>query len=178
MHERIPLLIVYTGNGKGKTTAALGLLMRAAGHDARCAVIQFIKPARLETGEKRTAASLGVTWENYGEGFTWKKGDGGATRDACRRGWARAKELIAAGGFDLVVLDEFTYALNGGYVDVGEVLAWLAGRDRSARAPHVVITGRNAPGELILLADMVQEIIEVKHPLRIAGVQAQPMIEY
>ena len=177
MEYRVPLKIVYTGNGKGKTTAAMGLVMRTLGHGRPCAVLQFIKPPSLETGEKRFAISQGVLWENYGEGFLWDATDDGPTRRACREGWERAKILLNSHEYELLVLDEFTYALNKGFLDMDEVVGFLDSLDRSD-APHVVITGREAPKELVELADMVHELVEIKHPWRTAKVKAQKCIEY
>ncbi|MDD3365884.1 MAG: cob(I)yrinic acid a,c-diamide adenosyltransferase [Sphaerochaetaceae bacterium] len=176
--ERIPLLIVYTGNGKGKTTAALGVIFRALGHEGVCAVIQFIKPATLETGEKKTAKRLGVLWENYGEGFLWKEKESEPSRKACRKGWQRAQELIQSQQYDLIVLDEFTYPLEHGFVTMSEVVEFFSNYKKGERPPHVIITGRNAPQELLDIADMVHELVEIKHPWHLAKVRAQPMVEY
>lgn len=176
--ERVPLLIVYTGNGKGKTTAALGLVMRALGHNGRCAVIQFIKSPAVETGEKRTCKNLGVAWETYGAGFTWNEQHAQANRQACIAGWEQAKNWISAGIYDLIVLDEFTYALNEGYLPIDEVISWFEKRHKGPDAPHVIITGRNAPDKLVSLADMVQQVVEIKHPWHLTGLKAQKLIEY
>jgi len=176
--ERTPLLIIYTGNGKGKTTAAMGLVFRALGHTAQCAVLQFIKPEKLVTGEKIVAQKLGVLWENYGEGFLWKVSDEELSRQACQQGWQRAKELIIQQKHAMIVLDEFTYPIEQGYISHTEVVDFFATYKRGKQTPHVVITGRNAAQPLIEIADMVHEIVEVKHPWRLAKVKAQPMIEY
>lgn len=178
MGTRVPLRIVYTGNGKGKTTAAMGLLLRTLGHSKSCAVLQFIKPDSLETGEKRFCKAQGVLWENYGEGFLWNVKDETASREACMAGWDRAKVLIGEGHYELVVLDEFTYALNKGYVDTKKVVMFLDSLPEGSFIPHVVITGRDAPSLLVESADMVHEIVEIKHPWRTGRVQAQPCIEY
>jgi cob(I)alamin adenosyltransferase len=175
---RTPLIVLYTGNGKGKTTAALGLVMRALGHDGRCAVIQFIKMDSLDTGEKREALRLGVAWRNFGEGFTWNNPDPGPTVLACQNGWDQAKEWITSGMFDLVVLDEFTYALTEHYLPQNDVLDWLLTHKNDHDFPHIVITGRNAPVRLVEIADLVSEVVEVKHPWSVSGVKAQKMIEF
>ena len=176
--DRIPLTILYTGNGKGKTTAAMGLVLRTLGHRKQCAVLQFIKSPDLKTGEKAFAQEHALLWENYGEGFLWNLEDEGATRDACRTGWQRAKELIETYQYELIVLDEFTYPLERGYVDVHEVISYLSKLAKDSRMPHLVITGRDAPEALIEAADMVHQIVEVKHPWRTAQVPAQICIEY
>lgn len=176
--ERVPLLIIYTGNGKGKTTAAMGLVFRALGHDAQCAVLQFIKPEGLVTGEKKTAQRLNVLWENYGEGFLWKISDEEPTRQACRKGWQRAKDLLQSQAYDVIVLDEFTYPLERGYISSTEVVDFFNKYKGENQTSHVVITGRNAPQSLIDIADMVHELVEVKHPWSQAKVKAQPLIEY
>jgi cob(I)alamin adenosyltransferase len=176
--ERIPLIVVYTGNGKGKTTAAMGLLMRCVGHGGSCSVIQFIKKDSLDTGEKRMALRLGVPWKNYGAGFTWKAADLGPTIAAYQEGWELAKTWIAGGTYDMVVLDEFTYGLAEGYLDQNDVLNWISSHKSEPQFPHLVITGRNAPQKLIQIADLVSELVEVKHPWREKGIKAQKMIEY
>lgn len=179
-HKRIqhPLVMLYTGNGKGKTTAAMGLLFRALGHGGSCAVLQFIKPPTLDTGEKRMAMKLGIPWENFGTGFLWDEQDDSRARAACAKGWVRAQELIKSGTLDLVVLDEFTYVLDRNFVAVADVMRFLADLKQDPAAPHVVITGRNAPQDLVEACDMAHELVEVKHPWRTRKIAAQPMIEY
>ncbi len=176
--DRIPLIIVYTGNGKGKTSAAMGLLMRAVGQGGTCAVIQFIKKNSLDTGEKRTALQLGVEWINYGAGFTWQVSEAGPTIAAFREGWEQAKTWILSNLYDVVVLDEFTYGLTEGYLDQNDVLKWLNAHKSEPLFPHLIITGRNAPQKLIDMADLVSELVEIKHPWREKGIKAQKMIEY
>ena len=157
--ERVHLLIVYTGNGKGKTTAAMGLLMRSLGQGGTCAVLQFIKPDSLDTGERRISRKLDVLWENFGEGFLWDQQSEEPTRIACRQGWLRAKTLIASEMYDLVILDEFTYVLKQGYVSMEEFTDFLKELKAKVRIPHIVVTGRDAPDALIDIADMVHEIV-------------------
>lgn len=176
--KRKPLVIVYTGNGKGKTTAAMGLVLRTLGHQKRCAVLQFIKSKDVKTGEKAFAQEHAIVWENYGEGFLWNLDDEGPTREACRAGWERAKELIETWQYELLILDEFTYPLSRGYIDVHHVIEYLTHVAQDTRMPHVVITGRDAPLALREAADMVHEIVEIKHPWRTAKVPAQQCIEY
>lgn len=168
------LVIVNTGNGKGKTTAALGLLFRARGHDYRVAAIQFIKSSKRDTGERRAAQLLGFDLVPLGDGFTWLSKDVDHTRQLALDAWEIGKSQIASGEFDVVLLDEFTYALKYGWVDVGEVTAILAARPPDL---HVVITGRDAPPELVEAADLVTEMREIKHPYR-QGIPAQQGVDF
>jgi len=170
------LLIVHTGPGKGKSTAAFGLLLRMIGHGRRTGVVQFIKGA-WSTGERGVLERLGgdlVSWHTMGEGFTWETQD--RTRDvaACRRAWDRAVELMAQPDLALLVLDELNIALRYDYLPLEDVLAALA-----ARPPmlHVVITGRNAKPALLEAADLVTEMTATKHHFA-AGVKAQQGIEF
>ena len=169
------LLIVHTGTGKGKSTAAFGLALRMLGRGARVGVVQFIKGA-WHTAERDALAKFGdqIAWHTMGEGFTWETQD--RTRDvaAAERAWAKARELIADPSFALVILDELNIALRYEYLDVDEVISTLA-----ARRPglHVVVTGRNAKPELVAAADLVTEMTLVKHHFA-AGVKAQPGIEF
>ena len=170
------LLIVHTGPGKGKSTAAFGLLLRMIGHGRRAGVVQFIKGA-WSTGERDVLERLGgdlVSWHTMGEGFTWETQDRARDVAACRRAWERAMELIASPGLSLLVLDELNIALRYDYVPLDDVLAGLA-----ARPPmlHVVVTGRNAPAGLVEAADLVTEMTLVKHHFA-AGVKAQQGIEF
>ena len=170
------LLIVNTGPGKGKSTAAFGLVLRMLGQGKRVGVIQFIKGAWV-TGERTMLERLGadlLVWHTMGEGFTWETQD--RTRDvaACRRAWDRALALMAEPGLALLVLDELNIALRYDYIGLDEVLTGLAARPTLL---HVVITGRNAPPKLIEAADLVTEMGQVKHHFA-AGVKAQPGIEF
>ncbi len=175
-----PRIIVYTGDGKGKTTASMGQLMRALGHGATCAVVQFIKddPQSLDSGEYRTAEKLGVVWKNFGSGFTWV-GDNAKTNEALViKGWEQVKRWISTSAFDLIVLDEFTYALTLGYLDTETVCHWLADHKAEKGFPHLVITGRDAPQSLVSIADIVSEVHMVKHHMYSEGSQAAPMVEF
>ncbi len=169
------LLIVHTGAGKGKSTAAFGLLLRAVGRGRRTAVVQFIKGA-WDTGERRVLEGFGplVRWHTMGEGFTWETQDRERDVAACRAAWAVALELLADPGLSLLVLDELNIALRYEYLALDEVLAAL-----SCRPPmlHVVATGRNARPALIEAADLVTEMVAVKHHFA-AGVRAQEGIEF
>lgn len=169
------LLIVNTGDGKGKTTAALGLMLRAWGRGFRVCVIQFIKAETGSWGELKAAERLEIEWHKMGDGFTWLSKDMDATIRCARNGWELAQEKIVSGDYDLIVLDEFTYPLNFGWLDTAEVISWL----KMHKPPelHLVITGRNAPEALIEYADLVTEMNVVKHPYD-QGIKAQPGIEF
>jgi cob(I)alamin adenosyltransferase len=168
------LVIVHTGNGKGKTTAALGLVMRAWGRGMPVVVLQFIKHATGNWGEIRAAKKMGIEVVGLGAGFTWDSQNIAHDRALALRGWARCRELIESSTYELVVLDEMTYCLNFGWLDLEEVLVVLRGRPAGQ---HVVITGRDAPAALLDFADLVTEMREVKHPYK-AGIKAQKGIEF
>jgi cob(I)alamin adenosyltransferase len=169
------LLIVHTGKGKGKSTAAWGLMLRALGRGFRIGVVQFGKGA-WETGERKAIAAFGdqVSWHTLGEGFTWETQDRARDVAAAKRAWAKACELMADPAIRLVVLDELNIALRYDHLPIADVVAAL-----QARRPnlHVVVTGRNAKPELIEAADLVTEMNLVKHHFS-AGVKAQEGIEY
>jgi cob(I)alamin adenosyltransferase len=169
------LLIVNTGPGKGKSTAAFGLLLRMVGHGRPTGVVQFIKGA-WSTGERRVLEKFGdlVTWHSMGEGFTWETQDRDRDIAAARRAWDRAQELMHRPGMALVVLDELNIALRYDYLPEAEVIAGLQARPPSV---HVVVTGRNARPALIEAADLVTEMTVVKHHFA-AGVKAQQGIEF
>jgi uroporphyrinogen III methyltransferase/synthase len=172
--DRRGLVLVYTGQGKGKTTAALGIVFRALGRGMRVAVVQFIK-GKWKTGERQFAETLpGLTFLVMGKGFTWNSDDLSRDRAAAQAAWSTAKQLIGGGANAVVVLDEITFAINYGFVDLADVLAAL--RDRPSHV-HVVLTGRNAPDELRAAADLVTDMTAVKHPFE-RGVTAQPGIDY
>jgi cob(I)alamin adenosyltransferase len=169
------LLIVHTGAGKGKSTAAFGLLLRMVGRDRRCAVVQFIKGA-WSTSERPALERFGdlVEWHSMGEGFTWETQDRARDVAACRRAWDKVKELMARPDIAMIVLDELNIALRYDYLPLDEVVDAL-----KARRPdlHVVVTGRNAKPALIEAADLVTEMTLVKHHFA-AGVKAQEGIEF
>jgi cob(I)alamin adenosyltransferase len=168
------LLLVYTGPGKGKTTAAMGIVFRALGRGLKIAVVQFIK-GKWKTGERLYAESIpGLTFLVMGRGFTWESDDLSRDRAAARAAWSEAQQLITTGEHAIVVLDEITYALNYGFVALDDVLATL--RERPAHV-HVVVTGRNAPEALCELADLVTEMKCVKHPFE-RGMKAQIGIDF
>ncbi|WP_291425780.1 cob(I)yrinic acid a,c-diamide adenosyltransferase [Deinococcus sp.] len=168
------LLIVNTGNGKGKTTAALGLMLRAHGRGLRTQLFQFIKHENAKFGEHRALDALGVPYAGLGDGFTWRSRDLETSAELAAHGWALARAAIESGDYDLIVLDEFTYPLKHGWVPWPEVEAVLKARNPDL---HVVVTGRYALPELIELADTVSEITAVKHAYA-AGIGAQAGIEH
>jgi len=172
--KRKALVIVYTGNGKGKTTAALGMLLRAWGRGMKVCMLSFIKQETANFGEERAARKLGIELIPLGGGFTWLSKDIEKDKALARRCWELCKEKIASGEYDIVVLDEITYPITYGWLDVDEVIAVL--RDRPANL-HVVITGRDAHEKLIEYADLVTEMREVKHPFE-SGTRAQPGVDF
>ena len=169
------LLIVHTGKGKGKSTAAFGLLLRALGHEWPCGVVQFVKGA-WDTGERRALARFSdlLSWHTMGEGFTWETQDRTRDMQAAAAAWAKARELIADPKLKFLVLDELNIALRYDYLPVAEIVATLR-----ARRPdlHIVVTGRNAKPEMLDAADLVTEMSLVKHHFA-AGVKAQEGIEF
>jgi cob(I)alamin adenosyltransferase len=169
------LLIVHTGPGKGKSTAAFGLALRMLGHGRRVAVVQFIKGA-WSTGERAVLERFGdlLSWHTMGEGFTWETQDRARDIAAARRAWEKALELMRQPGLALLVLDELNIAIRYDYLPLDEVLAGLAARPAML---HVVATGRNAKPALIEAADLVTEMTVVKHHFA-AGVKAQAGIEF
>ncbi len=169
------LLMVHTGNGKGKTTAALGLAFRAMGHGLKVCVIQFIKGS-WKYGELISAERFKDLLEVHvtGHGFTWKSDDLDKDRQAARDGWNLAKSIIAAGRHHLVILDEFTYVINYGMLSEDEALEVLRNRPGNL---NVLVTGRDAPKRLMETADLVTEMCEVKHPYN-SGVKARKGIEW
>lgn len=170
------LIIVHTGHGKGKTTAALGLLLRAWGRGLRVCMIQFIKNEQAQFGEHKAAKRLGIELLSSGDGFTWLSRDLDKSAARARHGWELAKQKIASGDYGLVILDEMTYCFAYNWLTFSEVREWL----QANKPPllHLVITGRNAPDELIEYADLVTEMKLIKHPFRDQGVRAQAGIEF
>ena len=169
------LLIVHTGAGKGKSTAAFGLLLRMLGHGRKVGVVQFIKGA-WSTGERSVLERFSdlVTWHTMGEGFTWETQDRARDIAACRRAWDKTLDLLHRDDIALLLLDELNIALRYDYLSVEEVLAGLATRPPGM---HVVVTGRNARPALIEAADLVTEMVATKHHFA-AGVKAQAGIEF
>lgn len=170
------LVIVHTGAGKGKTTAALGMVLRSLGHGYRVAIVQFIKGA-WEPAEKKAFEPWGsqLQFHATGEGFTWETQDKARDTRMAQAGWGVALRYLADAEFRLVLLDEINIALKKGYLSVAQV---LSGIDQRPPMTHVVLTGRNAPDELIERADLVTEMSLVKHPLKLQRIRAQAGIEY
>ncbi|HEY2515337.1 MAG TPA: cob(I)yrinic acid a,c-diamide adenosyltransferase [Polyangiaceae bacterium] len=168
------LVIVYTGHGKGKTTAAFGLVFRALGRGMKAGVVQFIK-GKWKTGERLFAESLpGLTFHVMGLGFTWESDDLSRDKAAAQAAWATAAQILRAGEHDIVVLDEITYAFHYGFLELDDVLAALKARPGHV---HVVLTGRNAPDALVELADLVTEMKPIKHPFE-QGIPAQIGVDF
>ena len=173
--EERGLLVVHTGKGKGKTTAAMGLAMRAIGHGMKVGIVQFVKGV-WETGERdvlRRFPEL-VTIKAMGEGFTWETQDRARDIAAAEAAWGVALEMIADPAYAMVILDELNIVLRYGYLPLDEVVAALKAKPSDL---HVVVTGRNAKDEMIEAADLVTEMMQIKHPFR-SGVKAQAGMEY
>jgi cob(I)alamin adenosyltransferase len=168
------LVLVNTGPGKGKTTAAMGVVIRGVARGWPMAVIQFIKSGKWRTGEEEICRQLGVEWWALGDGFTWDSDDLDQDTATAGAAWDRARELIAAGDHQLIVLDEVTYPINWGWIDLADVVDVI--RNRPSHV-NIVCTGRSAPQELIDIADTVSEITAVKHAYR-AGFRAKKGIDY
>lgn len=173
--ERTGLVMLFTGGGKGKTTAALGALLRSWGWGWHTAVVQFVKAEGSDWGETRAARRLDIEWHTTGSGFTWETNDLASSSDRAREAWEVAQELIASGDYDLIVLDEMTYALSFGWLCQADVLDWLA-TNRPAHT-SVVITGRDAPRVLVDFVDLATDMRNLKHPYQ-RGLQAQRGLEF
>ena len=173
--EERGLLIVHTGTGKGKSTAAFGMVLRALGHGMRIGIVQFVKGA-WETGERKVLAAYPelVTCRAMGDGFTWDTQDRARDIAAARAAWEASKAMIADPAYQLVLLDELNIVLRYDYLPLEDVVAALKAKPRDL---HVIVTGRNAKPELIEIADLVTEMTLVKHPFR-SGVKAQRGIEF
>ena len=169
------LIMVYTGNGKGKTTAALGVLFRAWGHNFRVAMLQFLKSQTGKWGEIRAAQKLGVEIIPLGDGFTWDSKDLAHDRAIAQQCWQLCREKVESGQYDIVIMDEITYAINYGWLNLDEILTTLKQRDPNM---HVILTGRDAPEALIDIADLVTEMREIKHPYKLQGIMAQRGIDF
>jgi cob(I)alamin adenosyltransferase len=169
------LIIVHTGTGKGKTSAALGMVFRALGHGMRVGVVQFTKGA-IETGEAAFAKRLEglIDFYTLGEGYTWETQDRARDTAVAGKAWAQARALIEDPRYQIVVLDELNIVLKYGYVPLDEVLETLR---RKREDLHIIVTGRNAKDELIEMADLVTEMKLIKHPYK-SGIKAQKGIEY
>lgn len=171
------LLIVHTGNGKGKTTCALGLMMRAAGQGLSCCMIQFMKARNDRYGEHASAEKLGIEVHTMGDGFTWDTKNPEQDRQTARHTWNLCVEKLRSGEYDLLVFDELVYVLSYDMLPTAEVLSEIRNAHEHQPSLHVVVTGRDAPQELIEAADLVTEMTEIKHPFQ-AGIRAQRGIEF
>lgn len=168
------LLLVNTGDGKGKSTAAFGTAMRAIARGWRVAVVQFLKSGEWSVGEEKIGRQIGIDWFALGDGFTWDSENMDQSEAIAREAWSVAAEKIGSGDYELIVLDELTYPINWGWVDLEEVVSVLAQRPDKV---NVVLTGRDAPRELIEIADTVTEMKKVKHAYD-KGVMARRGIDY
>jgi cob(I)alamin adenosyltransferase len=154
------IVMVNTGDGKGKSTAAFGTAMRGAARGWKVSVIQFVKSGKWKVGEEKAATSLGIEWLTIGDGFTWDSKNMDRTEAIARHAWAVAKEKIQSGDYGLVVLDEITYPMNWGWIPTSEVVEVIRKRPPSV---NIIATGRDAPAELVEVADTVTEMRKVKH---------------
>jgi cob(I)alamin adenosyltransferase len=171
------LLMVNTGDGKGKTTAALGVLVRAAGRGMKCSMIQFMKSKNDRYGEHEALEKLGVEVHTMGDGFTWDTNDKTQDIKTSEETWALCVEKMRSGDYDLLVFDEMVYVLDYKFLDVNSVLDEIRKVRESQPHIHIIATGRNAPPELVEAADLVTEMKEIKHPFH-AGIYAQQGIEF
>jgi cob(I)alamin adenosyltransferase len=173
--ERVPsLVLVHTGDGKGKSSAAFGTAMRAVARGWRVAVIQFLKSGDWSVGEEKIGRQVGMDWWALGDGFTWDSEDIEESEAVARAAWEHAKATIESGQYQLVILDEVTYPIRGGWIDVDDVLTTL--RERPEKV-NVILTGRDAPQELVDIADTVTEMRKVKHAYD-RGIMAKRGIDY
>ena len=174
LHGADSLVIVNTGNGKGKSSSAFGMMIRGVARGWNVAVVQFIKSGDWKVGEEKIGRRLGVDWHAYGDGFTWDSDDMSNDIAHAREGWGKAVELMQAGEHQLLIFDELTYLSSFGWLPIGDVVAAI-----SARPSHVnvIVTGRDAARELIDIADTVTEMVEVKHAYQ-QGIRAMRGLDY
>jgi cob(I)alamin adenosyltransferase len=174
LHRADSLVIVNTGNGKGKSSSAFGMMIRGVARGWNVAVVQFIKSGDWKVGEEKIGRELGVDWHAFGEGFTWDSNDMSNDIAHAREGWAKAVELLQAGEHQLVIFDELTYLSSFGWLPITDVVSAI-----SARPSHVnvIVTGRDAAPELIDIADTVTEMVEVKHAYQ-QGIRAMRGLDY
>ncbi len=168
------LVLVNTGHGKGKSTAAFGTVLRAVALGWPVAVVQFLKSGDWRVGEEKICRDLGVSWYAAGDGFTWDSDDLDESRATARAAWELAAGLIAAGDHRLVVLDEISYAMTWGWIDTGAVAAAISGRPERV---NIILTGRDMPAEIVDVADTVTEMVKIKHAFD-AGLVAKKGIDY
>ena len=168
------LVVLNTGNGKGKSSSAFGMMVRGLAVDWKVAVCQFIKSGDWRVGEEKMGRKLGVEWHSFGDGFTWDSENLDHDRNIARNGWEQAAAVIAAGEHQLVILDELTYLCTWGWIDTDDVVAAISQRPEHV---NIVITGRDAPQALIEIADTVTEMTELKHAYA-QGIRAKRGIDY
>jgi cob(I)alamin adenosyltransferase len=168
------VVVVNTGNGKGKSSSAFGMMIRAVARGWNVAVVQFIKSGDWKVGEEKIGRQLGVDWYAFGDGFTWDSDDLSADRAHAAAGWKQAVDLLDAGEHQLVIFDELTYLSSFNWLPIDEVVTAIANRPRHV---NVIVTGRDAAPELIELADTVTEMVEVKHAYQ-QGIRAMRGIDY
>jgi len=173
------LVIVFTGNGKGKTTAALGMGLRTLGHNYKVAIIQFIKGA-WTTGEKKAFEKFPnkIEWRSLGAGFTWETQNRNKDQLLVKKAWEAAQEYMRNKSYKLVILDEINIAIKLGYIDTEEIITFIKDLNMNKNLCHVILTGRGASKEIIEFADLVTEMKLIKHPFREQGIKAQECIEY
>ncbi len=171
---RASIVLLNTGHGKGKTSAAMGVMARGWARGWKVAVVQFIKGGKWKVGEKKLADHLGIEWHEVGDGFTWESTDLDESAALGRHGWEVAKAKLASGDYDLLIFDEVTYPMIFGWIDTAEVVEAIVGR---APRTNVVLTGRDAPEEIVAIADTVTEMRLVKHAYE-QGINAMKGIEY
>lgn len=168
------LVLINTGDGKGKSSAAFGVMGRAWARGWRICVVQFLKSGKWRSGEHKLAMHLEIEWQSLGDGFTWESTDMDETEAKGRHAWEIARARIESGDYELVILDEMTYAINYGWIDIDEVIRVIQNRPRKT---NVIITGRNAPAQLTAIADTVTEMRMIKHAYD-QGIRAMKGIEY
>lgn len=172
--RRSSLVLVHTGDGKGKSTAAFGTALRALARGWRVCVVQFIKSGDWKVGEERIGRELGMEWWSLGDGFTWDAENMDRSEAVAKEAWRAAQEKIASGAFEFVILDEITYPMNWGWIETSEVVAAIEGRPEHV---NVIATGRDAPAELVAVADTVTSMEKVKHAFD-DGVRAKRGIDF
>lgn len=168
------LVLVLTGDGKGKSSSAFGTMLRAVARGWKVAVVQFLKSDAWHVGEEKIGVQLGVEWWQIGDGFTWLSEDLDRSKAIAVAAWEHARAVIAAGAHELVILDEITYPMNWGWIDTADVVAAVAGRPEHV---NVILTGRDAPAALVEVADTVSEVRNVRHAYQ-SGIRAKKGIDY
>ena len=169
-----PLVLLNTGHGKGKSSAAFGVMSRSWARGWKVVVVQFIKSGKWKVGERKLADHLGIEWHTLGDGFTWESTDLDETKAKGQHAFSVAKDLLKSGQYDMVILDEVTYAVKYDWIDIGSLVKAI--KDRSPKT-NVILTGRDAPPELIDIADTVTEMRKIKHAYD-NGIRAKKGIEY